>query len=170
MNATDQAIDGDMLVDDVSSLNLYLKDGSTFTGSINPDGAAGEVYVEIASGSKWVLTSDAHIASLTCDTDAIDLNGHTLYVGDEAYEEGTASTGEAIAVEVSSTNAGGPGDGGQPPAKPGEEGNDGQGGPGNGGEPPAKPDGDTGDPGNGGEPPAKPGEKDGSSSSDASEG
>ena len=167
MNATDQTIDGNMLVDDVSSLNLYLKGSSTFTGSINPDGAAGDVYVEIESGSKWVLTDDAHITSLTCDAGAIDLNGHTLYVGDGTYEEGTASTGEAIVVEVASSNTGGPGDGGEPPAKPGEDSN---GGPGQGGEPPAKPDGETGGPGNGSEPPAKPGEQSSSSSSSSSEG
>ncbi|MBP3893275.1 MAG: hypothetical protein J6D34_04455 [Atopobiaceae bacterium] len=146
LNASGQEINGDMLVDEVSSLNLYLKDGSTFTGSINTDGTEGEVYVELAEGSTWTLTSDAHITSLTCDANAINLNGHTLYVGDDTYTEGSASSGEAIVVTVESS--GGPGDmGGEPPAKP-----DGEGGPGGaGGEPPAKPDGDGSD-----KPPAKP--------------
>lgn len=161
LKAADQTINGDMLVDDVSTLNLYLSEGSTFTGTINPDGAAGDVYVELAEGTKWVLTGDAHTSSLTCAADCIDLNGHTLYVGDTAYTEGTESSGEAIEVTITST--GGPGEmGGEPPAKP-----DGESGPqGVGGEPPAKPDGEggSGQPpampdgeGGSGQPPAKPG-------------
>lgn len=101
LKASSQTIDGDMLVDEVSNLNLYLADGSSFTGSINPDGEAGEVYVELTSGAKWTLTADSYITSLTCDADSIDLNGHTLYVGGTAYTEGTASTGTAIEVTAS---------------------------------------------------------------------
>ena len=111
LKASSQTIDGDMLVDEVSNLNLYLADGSSFTGSINPDGEAGEVYVELTGGAKWTLTADSYITSLTCDADSIDLNGHTLYVGGTAYTEGTASTGTPIEVTVS---AGGH-DGMEPP-------------------------------------------------------
>ena len=147
MNASKQTIDGNMLVDSVSTLNLYLKDGSVFNGAVNPNGTEGEVFVSVEDGSKWTLTADSYITSLTCGTDAIDLNGHTLYINGEEYKEGTASEGEAIVVEISS-GGGMPGSeppgmpGGEPPEKPGGEG------PG-GGEPPEKPD---------GEPPAKPGE------------
>ena len=173
LNATDQLIEGDMLVDSVSNLNLYLQDGSEFDGAINPDGAEGEVYVEIEDGSTWVLTGDSYITSLTCGADAIDLNGHTLYVDGQAYEAGTESTGTAIEVVASSGggqggemgtppdgaqgDGNGPGgDGGTPPeGAPG----DGNGPGGDGGEPPAKPDGDNG------EPPAKPGEESSTSTS-----
>ena len=157
MNASGQNIDGDMIVDEISSLNLYLKDNSSFSGAINPDGASGDVYVEIEDGSTWTLTGDSYITSLTCSAGSINLNGHKLYVNGEEYAEGTASEGEAIAVETASS--GGHGDhsgsghgGGTPPEKPGN----GSGGPGglggDGSEPPAKPEGDNG------EPPAKPGE------------
>lgn len=164
LRANDQVIEGDMVVDGVSNLNLYLADGSTFSGAINPDGADGEVYVELDGDSTWTLTGDSYIASLTCDEDAIDLNGHTLYVDGKAYEAGTASTGDAIEVVVTSgqggdmgtppdgNGMGGPGNG-TPPAKP-----DGD----NGGTPPAKPDGDSN-----GTPPAKP-DNEGSSSSSTS--
>lgn len=139
LKANDQHIDGVMLVDGVSNLNLYLADGSTFVGTINPEGADGEVYVEIADGSTWELSADSYITSLTCETDAIALNGYTLMVGDEAYAEGSAASGEAIEVTVSESSGGpgggGPGGGDEPPQKLG----DGNGGPGNGGEPPAKP-------------------------------
>ncbi len=154
MTASSQEINGDMVVDEVSELNLYMKDNSTFTGAINSDGAAGSVYVEIEEGSKWVLTGDSYITSLTCGADAIDLNGFTLHVGDETYEAGTESTGEAIEFTVSS----GSGDGkGAPDGKPGENGGEGgNGGPGgDGSTPPEKPDGQRPG-GDGSTPPEKP--------------
>ncbi len=129
LNAANQTINGDMIVDSVSNLNLYLKSGSAFTGAINSDGQAGEVYVEIEDGSTWTLTGDSYITSLTCGTGAIKLNGHKLYVNGKEYTEGTASTGTAI--EVKSTGGSGAPDS-PPDGKPGENG-------GNGGTPPAKP-------------------------------
>jgi len=98
LTATKQNINGDMIVDDVSALNLYLKEGSTFTGAINPDGTAGDVYVELSGGAKWILTADSNIKSLTCDTDSIDLNGYTLTVDGKSYEQGSAANGEAIEI------------------------------------------------------------------------
>jgi hypothetical protein len=141
MTAADQEINGDMVVDDISELNLYLKDNSTFTGAINSDGAAGSVYVEIEEGSKWVLTGDSYITSLTCGADAIDLNGYTLHVGDQTYEAGTESAGEAI--EFTLSNGSGEGSG-VPDGKSGENtengGHGGKGGPGGAGStPPEKP-------------------------------
>ena len=139
MNASSQNIEGDMIVDEVSSLNLYLKDSSSFSGSINSDGESGDVYVEIEDGSTWTLTGDSYITSLTCSAGSINLNGHKLYVNGEEYAEGTASEGEAIVVETTSTggHGGHGGNGGStPPEKPGS----GSAGPGgDGSEPPAKP-------------------------------
>lgn len=115
LNATNQEINGDMIVDDISVLNLYLKDKSTFSGSVNSTGDAGDVYVELSGGSKWILTSDSYITSLTCDADSIDLNGHKLYVNSVEYQAGTASSGSAITFTVSSSGGHA---GGTPPKKP----------------------------------------------------
>lgn len=147
LKASNQHIAGTMLVDEVSNLNLYLTEGSSFTGAINPQGAEGEVYVGIDDGSVWELAADSNILGLTCGTDAIVLNGYTLTVGDAPYEEGTSSTGEAIEATVNES-AGGPGDGpggGEPPEKPGDGGAQSS-----DGEPPEPPSGEK--------PPAKPGE------------
>ena len=138
----EQTLDGDIIVDSVSALNMYLASGTTYTGAVNTANE-GEVYVQIESGSKWVLTVDSYISALTCDTDGIDLNGHTLYVNGEAYTAGTSSTGTAIEMASASAGTGGgpggmPGD--PPPGAP-PSGNPPQGGPGGDGkEPPAKPD------------------------------
>ena len=116
LNASSQEINGDMIVDSVSSLNLYLTEGSTFTGAINSDGDDGEVYVELSGGSKWILTGDSYITSLTCDADSIDLNGYTLYVNGVAYSEGTSSSGSEIDMTISlSGDMGAPDGMGTPP-------------------------------------------------------
>lgn len=150
LNASNQTISGDILVDEVSVLNLCLKENSSLTGSVNNAGQTGDVYVEIEDGSTWSLTADSYISSLTVsEGSAIDLNGHKLYVDGKEYTAGSASTGSAYEVKTESSGApdGMPGgEGGNPP--------DGQGGP--GGEPPAKPDGQGGPGGPGGEPPEKP--------------
>jgi len=159
MNASGQTINGDMLVDDVSTLNLYLKDSSEFNGSINPDGQSGDVYVEIEDGSTWTLTADSYVSGLTVNEgSAIDLNGHKLYVDGKEYSAGSSSTGEAFDISTGNGSGSGAPDGmpggngpdGEPPEKPdGEGGPGGQGGPGgnppsgNGGEPPEKPDGNN---------------------------
>ena len=160
MNASSQSIDGDMIVDEVSSLNLYLKDNSSFSGAINSDGESGDIYVEIEDGSTWTLTGDSYITSLTCSAGSINLNGHKLYVNGEEYAEGTASEGEAIVVETTSSGSHGGHGGSTPPEKPGSDSS--SAGPGgDGSEPPAKPgsgSGSAGPGGDGSEPPAKPGE------------
>ncbi len=118
-----QTQDGDILVDSVSALNMYLSSGSTYMGTIN-SANEGEVYVEIESGSKWVLTGDSFISGLTCDADGIDLNGHTLYINGVAYSEGTTSEGTAIEMKASSTGNGQPGDmPGEPPSGERPQGN-----------------------------------------------
>ena len=140
LTASEQEMDGDILVDGVSTLNLYLNDGSSFTGAINPDGEEGEVYVEIEDRSTWTLTGDSYITSLTCSAGSIDLNGYKLYVSGTEYEEGTVSEGTVAEWTASSsgnsesTPPSGDMPGGTPPERP-ESGPSGQ-----GGTPPAKPD------------------------------
>ncbi len=166
-----QTQDGDIVVDKVSVLNMYLSDGSTYEGAINAANE-GEVYVEIASGSKWILTGDSYVSSLTCGSDAIDLNGHKLYVGGVEYVAGTESQGTAIEIKSEGNGMNGAPDG--MPGKPGgAQGGMPDGAPGEppSGDPPSgeRPEGNPpsgempgnppqGGPGNGEEPPAKPGE------------
>ena len=158
LNATGQVINGDMLVDSVSTLNLSLASGSTFTGAINSTGANGNVYVELDANSTWTLTADSYVSSLTCDAGSINLNGHKLYVDGKEYTASSASTGTAFEIVSSSStsgNGGGAGgEGGEAPDKPGEGGGEG----GQGGDVPDKPDGegDGAGGGDGATPPSKP--------------
>lgn len=148
-----QSLDGDILVDDISQLNMYLQSGTTYEGAINSDNA-GEVYVEIESGSAWVLTEDSYITSLTCDANGIDLNGYKLYVNGVLYEEGTASEGEAIEMVIETSGSNGAPDGmpGEPPTGGAPDGEmPGDPPSGDGSDRPVPPDG-----GEGQEPPARP--------------
>ena len=81
MTAEDQALMGDILVDEISTLDLSLTDGSTWTGSVNPDGAAGRVSLKLAEGCTWKLTADAYVSAFDGDLDSVDTNGFHLYVG-----------------------------------------------------------------------------------------
>jgi len=80
LNAGNQVLTGDILVDDVSSLDLSLTDGTSFTGSINPDGAAGDVSVTLDDDSAWTLTGDAYLSAFSGKTKNIETNGYTVYV------------------------------------------------------------------------------------------
>ena len=83
LDAASQKIEGQILVDSISSLKLNLTDGSSFTGSINPDGAAGTVDVTLSDDSTWTLTGDSYVSSFTGSTSNITANGYHLYVDGE---------------------------------------------------------------------------------------
>lgn len=83
LDAADQEIDGQILVDDISTLKLNLTDGSSFTGAVNPDGAEGTVDVTLSKDSTWTLTGDSYVSSFTGSTDNVIANGYHLYVDGE---------------------------------------------------------------------------------------
>ena len=89
-----QTMDGDIEVDSISTLDLTLKNNSTFTGTIqivdNADGGTAvenNAVVTIEKGSKWVLTGECTITSLT-NTGTIDFNGHTITLADGTVMKG----------------------------------------------------------------------------------
>lgn len=83
LTADSQKIEGNILVDDISSLKLSMSNGTNYKGSINPDGTSGEVEVTLDNGSTWTLTGDSYITGFHGDTSNIDTNGYHLYVKDE---------------------------------------------------------------------------------------
>ena len=86
-SATNQSLKGNITVDDISTLNMYLNDSSSFEGSIT---SAGKSYIELDNDSTWTLTGDSEVTALTCDKDAINLNGYTLKVNGDVYVEGSS--------------------------------------------------------------------------------
>lgn len=86
--ASDQTLDGDIVVDTISTLNMTLSDNSTFNGTINiidnADGGTAvsdNAVVTIDSGSTWNLTGNYTISSLT-NNGTINFNGYTITLAD----------------------------------------------------------------------------------------
>lgn len=83
-----QTLEGNILVDMISTLDLTLQNGSSFTGTINiVDNAEGgaavsdNAVVTIGSGCTWTLTGDCTITSLI-NNGKINFSGHTITLAD----------------------------------------------------------------------------------------
>ena len=86
--ADGQEYSGKIAVDTISTLNMTLKNGSTFTGTVNiTDNAQNgskvdnNAVITIESGCTWNLTGDCTISSLT-NNGTINYNGYTITLAD----------------------------------------------------------------------------------------
>ena len=96
LNASNQTLEGTILVGSDSELTLNISDGSEFTGSIsgsikNAKGdtvstEVGTVSVSIDKSSTWTLTADTYVSSFDGDASSINTNGYTLYVNGVALK------------------------------------------------------------------------------------
>lgn len=83
LNANDQTINGDIFVDNISTLNMKLTNRSNYTGKINGNNTAKNITLSLDSTSKIKLTGDTYVTTLE-DADSsysnINFNGYKLYV------------------------------------------------------------------------------------------
>ena len=106
LNAKNQKIEGDIIVDNISTLELSLKNGSSYSGTINGDNTAKTINITLDSSSTLTLTGDSYITSLNnevADNSNINLNGHTLYVNGVAITS-TNYKGATVTSDNTSTN------------------------------------------------------------------
>ena len=78
-----QSATGNIYVDDISTLNITLSNGSYYEGTINGDKTAAKVELELDKKSKIKLTGDSYITAINDSNRAytnIDFNGYKLYV------------------------------------------------------------------------------------------
>ena len=82
--ADGQTLDGDIIVDTISTLTMTLRNGSVFTGTVNiADNAEGgsavsdNAVITVESGCTWNLTGDCTVTSLT-NNGTINFNGYTI--------------------------------------------------------------------------------------------
>ena len=80
LNANNEKIDGDVIVDEISSL-VFSMENTEFKGAIN---STGNTTVNVAGGSTWTLTADSSITSLSAEGN-IDYGEYTLTVNGESY-------------------------------------------------------------------------------------
>ncbi len=82
-----QELDGDILVDSISTLDITLKNESSFIGSISilkngeEHAADGNVTVHIGEGCTWTLTGDCSISTLD-NAGLINFNGYSITLSD----------------------------------------------------------------------------------------
>ena len=86
--ADGQTLAGDIIVDTISNLTMTMKNGSTFTGTVNIiDNAEGgtavsdNAIVAIENGCTWNLTGNCTLTSLT-NNGTINFNGYTITLAD----------------------------------------------------------------------------------------
>lgn len=79
-----QNIEGNIVVDEISTLDMNLTNKSSYEGVINNSNTAKNIKITLDKNSKLVLTGDSYISELD-DADEtysnIILNGYKLYVG-----------------------------------------------------------------------------------------
>ena len=90
LNMSNQSVKGNIIVDNISTLDMTMENGSYFEGIINGDNTAKSITLKLDNSSKIKLTGDSYITSLdTAVTDYanIDFNGYTLYVNGKAIKQ-----------------------------------------------------------------------------------
>ena len=81
LNTNNEKIDGNIIVDAISSLNWTMKN-TEFKGAINSTGNAA---VNVGDGSTWTLTGDSSVSSLSVSGN-IDYSDYTLTVNGKTYD------------------------------------------------------------------------------------
>ena len=87
LNAKNQNISGDIIVDSISTLELSLKNGSSYEGKINNENTAKSISMSLDSTSTLTLTGDTYVTSFEDENTSysnINFNGYKLYVNGTA--------------------------------------------------------------------------------------
>ncbi len=90
LTMTKQKASGNIVIDSISTLDMTMKSGSSYTGTINGDNSAKSIKLTLDKKSRIKLTGDSYVTSLDdADTDYsnIDFNGYTLYVNGTAINK-----------------------------------------------------------------------------------
>ena len=90
MTLTDQAVEGDIVFDSISTLTLYLKEGSSLKGTINGENTAKAINIVVDSTSSITLTGNSYITTLD-NSGTIDYGDYSLDVSgssETAYKNG----------------------------------------------------------------------------------
>lgn len=87
LNMSKQTAKGNIVVDEVSTLEMTMDDEAVYEGTINSDNKAKSIKLVLDKTSKIKLTGDSYVSSLD-DSDTsysnIDFNGYKLYVNGKA--------------------------------------------------------------------------------------
>ena len=88
LNLVNQNIKWDIIVDNISSLNMEISEWSSYEWSINTDNQSQNISVNLDSNSSWTLTANSYISEITSSDESflnINLNWFSLYIWEEEY-------------------------------------------------------------------------------------
>ncbi|MCD8298166.1 MAG: hypothetical protein LUD39_00175, partial [Opitutae bacterium] len=152
LTADEQELNGDVRVNDISSISMILNKGTTLTGAINSKASAGKVTLALADGATWNVTGESSVDEFTGKSakaviSRIKSNGNTIHYRSKSgiFKDGKSydldnggklvyTAAPAPKVDLSAKSAQSEGPGGMP-GKPPQGGNGGFGGPGGPGGP-----------------------------------
>lgn len=83
LNMTKQRTIGNIVIDNISTLDITMKDNSYYEGIINGDNSAIEISLTLDSSSRIKLTGDCYVTSFNNSDSSnsnINFNGYKLYV------------------------------------------------------------------------------------------
>ena len=64
LRASNQALNGNIVADTISTIALDMTNGSSLVGAINTDNTAKEIILKLSKDSTWTLTGDSYVKSL----------------------------------------------------------------------------------------------------------
>jgi hypothetical protein len=119
--ADNQAMEGNVIYDSISTLDFYMINGSSLKGAIVDDetwaGEGGDAYcnIYIDKDSTWTVTEDSTVTALSCEGTIVDESGKTVTIvgtdgttyveGDSQYTITVSSYSDS--VDVSGATEGG---------------------------------------------------------------
>ena len=81
LNTNSEKIDGNVIVDEISSLNWTMKD-TEYSGAVN---STGNTTIVVGEGSTWTLTGDSSVSSLTV-LGKVDYGNYSITVNGQKYD------------------------------------------------------------------------------------
>ena len=81
-------MNGNVIWDSISNLDLSLTEGTVFTGTVLDDescagnGGNGGCTLTIDESSSWVVTGDSVVTTLNCSGSIVDAKGRTVTIVD----------------------------------------------------------------------------------------
>ena len=82
MSLASQSVSGDIVVDDISTLDLTLS-SSDITGAINSDNSSGSIVLTLDGSSSITLTGDSYVTEFNGDISQINAGNFHFYVNGE---------------------------------------------------------------------------------------
>ena len=82
MSLASQSVSGDIVVDDISTLDLTLS-SSDITGAINSDNSSGSIVLTLDENSSITLTGDSYVTEFNGDISQINAGNFHFYVNGE---------------------------------------------------------------------------------------